>query len=195
MSHQAAREVAVQQGLGRIKQIAAEGPVDRPRLQRILSELLALAADGAFWSEAEFPQPEAGERQARYLISEDADRSFALYLNVMKPGKKTPPHDHTTWATIAAVEGIEFNHLYERVEGGFAPGPARLRHSGTLEVGPGKGVALLPDDVHAVEIRGETPIRHLHLYGRALETLSERLAFDLDKQQCDIMSIGVATRR
>lgn len=188
------RDAAVQAALDQIKTLAV-GPVDRPALGRILAILQQLAERPELWSEVDFPPPEAGERQARYLISEEPNQTFALYLNVLRPGKLTPVHNHTTWACIAAVEGVEHNHLYTRLDDGSLPGVARLAFDHTLEVGPGQGVALLPDDIHAVQIHGDAIIRHLHLYGRALETLSERIMFDLDNDTYTIMPIGVTTRR
>lgn len=195
MTISAERERAVSSALEEVKRIATRAPVSRESLDEILNHVLDLAAHTAWWQEAEYPGPEAGERHARYLISEKPDQTFALYLNVMRPGNKILPHDHTTWATIAAVDGVEFNHLYRRTDDGSQDGVATLEWVETLAVGPGKGVALLPDDIHAVEIRGEAPIRHLHLYGNALETLDKRVAFDLESGRYAPMKIGVATRR
>jgi predicted metal-dependent enzyme (double-stranded beta helix superfamily) len=195
MTQKQIRQQTVDAALSQVKAIAARGPIDRPALAEILDQLKGLAAQPELWQAADFPPPEEGVRHARYLISEEADKTFALYLNVMKPGNKILPHNHTTWATIAAIEGVEFNHLYARTDDGSQPGHATLVHERTLEVSPGSGVALLPDDIHAVEIRGEAAIRHLHLYGRALEALTERVSFNLEDNTYSIMSIGVATRR
>ena len=155
---------------------------------------LSAAGQRDFWDDPAYPAPEDDERQARYLIAQDGPDGISLYLNVMKPGKKIPPHNHTTWACIAAVVGEEQNYLYERLDDGAVPGKAEIRRCDHVEVKPGGGIALMPDDIHHVEILGDAPIRHLHYYGRPLENLSQRLTFDQASGTCKIMEIGVKTR-
>lgn len=176
------------------ERVETEG-VTRPVLEKVLAELKALAARSELWTAEHYPDPRPDEQQSRYLIHEDAGNTYALYLNVMRPGKKIPPHNHTTWACIAAVEGAEHNTLYSRVDGGAGAGEAELKVDGVVVIEPGAGVALMPDDIHAVEIKGDRIIRHLHFYGRSLETLSERLTFDPETKTAKVMDIGVTTKR
>ena len=41
-------------------------------------------------------------------------------------------------------------------------------------VGPGEGVAFLPDELHSIHIHGDAPVRNFHMYGLALDQLAER---------------------
>lgn len=168
----AARAAAIAATIGRVRAIEAEQGVTRSALEAIKAELLALATQEPLFSSAEFPAPAAGEKGAnRYLLAEDPDRRFALYLNALNPGNETRPHDHTTWAVVVAVEGQELNKVYRRGGGGLA-----VDHE--IMVEPGRGIALMPDDIHSIHTTGTMPTRHLHMYGLALEVLDKRMAYD-----------------
>ncbi len=168
----AARAVAIAATIERVRAIEAAQGVNRTALQAIMAELLALAGQEALFPSAEFPPPPAGEKGAkRYLLQADADHRFALYINALNPGNETRPHDHTTWAVVAAVEGQELNKVYRRSGGGLV-----VEHAVMVE--PGRGIALMPEDIHSIHTAGSTPTRHLHMYGLALEVLDNRMAYD-----------------
>ena len=178
----AARTAAVASTMDRIKAIERKGGVTRPALDAILTEMLDLAQHEALFPQAEFPPPPAGEKGSkRYLLQEDPDGRFAIYLLALNPGNSTKPHDHTTWAVVAGVEGQELNRVYRRTDDGAVPGKASLEPVREVMVEPGRGIALMPDDIHSIHTFGTAPTRHLHVYGLALEKLDARQGFDLEQ--------------
>jgi predicted metal-dependent enzyme (double-stranded beta helix superfamily) len=167
-----ARTAAVAATVDRIRAIESRLGVTRESLAAIMAELEALAAQESLFPEAEFPPPPPGEKGSRrYLLHEDPDGRFALYLNALNPGNETRPHDHTTWAVVVAVEGEELNRIYARTERG-------LEVVREVVVKPGTGIALMPEDIHSIHTQGTGPTRHLHMYGLALERLDQRMAYD-----------------
>ncbi len=187
------QNAAVEATLTQVRSILATG-IDRSRLEQVKEALIGLAGQSALWSDEHFPDPAEDEKQVRYLITQDTPQGLSLYLNVMRPGKKIPPHDHTTWACVAAVVGVEHNKVFKRDDDGSEPGRAKLTETREVSIEPGSGIALMAEDIHQVEIRGDEVIRHLHMYGRPLETLTGRTMYDLEAGTCHQMDIGVKTR-
>ena len=177
----AARAAAVANAVGRIRDIEAAQGVTRPALEAIRDELMLLARQEHLFPSAEFPPPPGGERGSnRYLLHEDSGNRFALYLNALNPGNETRPHDHTTWAVVVAVEGQELNRVYERLDGGVDPERCSVRVREEVMVEPGRGICLMPDDIHSIHTAGTAPTRHLHMYGLALDRLDGRKAYDME---------------
>ncbi len=90
-------------------------------------------------------------------------------LKVLFPnGRRTPPHDHGTWATIMLLSGEEKNTLY-RVEDG------RLRRAGEATLQPGKILSMREDVAHVAECVGDRPTVGLHVYGGDIFMLPRRM--------------------
>lgn len=175
----AARSAAVSATIDRIRAIEAKEGVTRPALEKIRAELMQLAAQEHLFPSVQFPPPPNGEKGSnRYLLQEDPGNRFALYLNALNPGNSTKPHDHTTWAVVVAVDGQELNKVYERLDSGADPEKCELRLREEVMVEPGRGICLMPEDIHSIHTTGSVPTRHLHMYGLALEKLDNRKGYD-----------------
>jgi predicted metal-dependent enzyme (double-stranded beta helix superfamily) len=83
-------------------------------------------------------------------------------------GRRTPPHDHGTWATILLLSGEEKNTLY-RVENG------QLRKAGEVTIKPGLILGMRADTPHVVECVGNAPTIGLHVYGGDIFELPRRM--------------------
>lgn len=83
-------------------------------------------------------------------------------------GRRTPPHDHGTWATILLLSGEEKNTLY-RVDNG------QLRRVSEVTVRPGLILGMRADTAHVVECVGNAPTIGLHVYGGDIFELPRRM--------------------
>jgi predicted metal-dependent enzyme (double-stranded beta helix superfamily) len=177
----AQRREAVQDLLADARRIIGEKGVTRDALNAISGLLLELATQQALFDATDFPPPQrdSGDTSTRYRLNPGED-GFALYLNSLLPGKTTIPHNHDTWAVIAAIEGAELNRIYKRTDDGSDPDRATLELSHEVVVRPGVPIAFLPDDIHSIHVGGAELTLHFHLYGRPLETLTGRLGFETD---------------
>ncbi|OZI38461.1 cysteine dioxygenase [Bordetella genomosp. 10] len=176
------RQALVQETMADIQRILGQGQPDRATLARVSERLQPLAARADLFPEQDFPAPAAdsGATSSRYLLAQQPDDSLALYINVIIPGKSTKPHNHGTWAVIVAVSGQELNRIYERRDDGSDPDHARLEQVREYVVQPGSPINFMPQDIHSIHVDGAQTVRHFHLYGKALETLTDRLGFDLE---------------
>jgi len=172
-----ARRAAVAAALADIRALAGSSP-DRAALDAITARLQALAGQRELFTREDFPPPAdtSSGASTRYWLNGDGKpaEGIALYLNSIRPGKATIPHNHDTWAVIVAVEGQEFNRVYRRTDDGSNPAVARLELVREQTVEPGAPIAFLADDIHSIHVNGDTPTLHFHCYGRPLETLTGR---------------------
>ncbi|MGF6771764.1 hypothetical protein P3T18_004251 [Paraburkholderia sp. GAS199] len=175
------RRAAVQTLLADARRTIEEKGVTREALDVLSGLLLELAQHRTLFDAADFPPPQAGsgDTSTRYRLNPGED-GFALYLNSLLPGKTTIPHNHDTWAVIAAIDGAELNRVYRRLDDGRDPDRAKLEVAREVVVRPGVPIAFLPDDIHSIHVGGAEPTLHFHLYGRPLETLTGRLGFETD---------------
>ena len=171
------RHRAVRETVARATDIVAGAGVTRDALESIAGELVRLAKRRELFPARHFPaDPES--RMGIYRLCEDAGAHIALYASAGLPGKRQTPHDHTTWAVIAGVRGIERNTVFDLTDDGSRPDRGTLRRTGEVTLGWQDGLALMPDDFHAIEVTGRGPSLHLHMYGRRLDHMAGRVFFE-----------------
>jgi len=86
-------------------------------------------------------------------------------------GRRTPPHNHGTWATIMLLSGKEKNTLYRR----DAAKRGGLRRAGEKALAPGDILTMRPDTIHVVECLGDEDTTGLHVYGGDILTLGRQM--------------------
>ncbi len=176
------RAAAVRRLVDEARQIEKSG-VTYATLDRIGGLLAALARRADLFPQDEFP---LGPDGGIYRLSEDPDHRFALYASAGGPGKKVPPHNHTTWAIIAGVHGSERNVVYDRLDNGARADLVQLREAQAKEktLRNGDVISYLPGDFHHIETPAASgadsgTALHLHFYGLSLEHLPDRVSVDM----------------
>ncbi|EER62295.1 Rhodanese domain protein [Acidovorax delafieldii 2AN] len=145
-------------------------------LKAVAAALEQLGLQRELFPEDHFPVSADNPAQV-YRLSEDAGGRYALYVSAGLPGKAQPPHDHTTWAMIAGISGVERNVFYRRDTTADTARDA-LTAEKTVDVVPGVSVVLSPTDVHTIELVGDATGLHLHFYGRGLDRMPKRVVFE-----------------
>lgn len=116
------------------------------------------------------------EQTLRYISGVGSNANQVFYrspqLTLLKvcfaSGRRTPPHDHGTWATILLLSGEEKNTLYRSDNG-------RLRKAGEATLTPGSILTMRTDTIHVAECRSPAPAVGLHVYGGDLLSLKRRM--------------------
>ena len=181
---------AIRRCLDDVKAHVGARGATRGALEEVKTRLLELAARRDLFRYRRFPVQgrERGRRSSVYLLDEDDDRSFALFAVSEVEGNMSPPHDHTTWAVLAGVEGEELNRFYDRLDDRREPGRATVRERGQAIVKAGTAVALMPDDIHSIHCLCDAPTLNFHLYGRSIAHLPDRKMFDMRNGTCRTFS-------
>jgi predicted metal-dependent enzyme (double-stranded beta helix superfamily) len=121
-------------------------------------------------------QLEAIERALAYVSGVGGNARQVFYrspnLTLLKvafpPGRRTPPHDHGTWATILLLSGQEKNTLYRMEPGGLRKASAVVLERGSI-------LPMRRETVHVAECIGAAPAIGLHVYGGDILELPRRM--------------------
>lgn len=106
-------------------------------------------------------------RALSYLTGSGGNALQAFYrapnLSLLKvrfpDGRRTPPHNHGTWAAILVLSGSERNALYTRNDDGS------LSYERSVDMDAGSVFFMPARAVHVAECTSDEPAIGLHVYG------------------------------
>ena len=179
------RGALVGQAMATIRAVMDKGP-SVANLDAAKAELINLASHKEHFTFEDFPLPTDDAMECSYLIHEDDDGEYALYVNSGAPHQYYAPHDHgTAWAVIAGVEGRERHKLYLRRQNA-ADGECLVEKKGEVIVAAGEAATMQPDGIHEVNAMDGKPLLHLHLYARNFVAQGERWKYDLEQNTAEL---------
>ncbi len=175
------RRAMITETLNEVHSILSDGATESA-LQSARTCMLKLAGRRELFPRSDFPLPDAGSNERTFLIHEDEDGSYGLYVNSWLHGQTYRPYDHeSSWAIAVAVEGDERHRVYRHVDDGAIEGMGEVEVIDEVDVTPGSGICLPENGIHSIHALGEEPLLHLHLYGKAFAHQSTRTKYDMEK--------------
>lgn len=126
---------------------------------------------------AYLPGTGGNARQAFYRTPE-----LSLLKVTFPAGRRTPPHDHGTWAVVAGIEGVERNVRYNRVDDNSRAGYAELEEKHAFDAAPGELVCMKTGGIHKVTNETDEMTLSLHTYGRHINH-TDRAQFNLETNE------------
>ena len=141
--------------------IGSEDPMAHARavLENMRSDLDAVADALAY-----IPGTGGNTRQIFYRSP-----NLSLLKVRFPSGRRTPPHDHGTWATILVFSGVEKNTLYR------VPDDGGLQRVSEVVLERGSILPMRAGAVHVAECVGTAPAVGLHVYGGDVLGLDRRM--------------------
>jgi len=171
------RTVAIAETISKIRKIMAD-KVDISHLELAKIALMDLCARAELFPRSDFPVPDADQTERTFLVYEDSNGEYALYVNSGGPGQVSGPHNHGgSWAIIAAIEGEETHRLYVEESIDLIANTAKINQVSKIVVKPGSAVSMLADGIHSIHA-GRKPLLHLHLYGKSYASQMQRKVYD-----------------
>ncbi len=173
------RKIKVNDYIKDIKKLIDHQKITPDTLDSIRQRLLLLATQKELFNAEVFPVKDGDGTSSLYLLSEESDHTLALYVVSELKGNVSPPHNHTTWAVIAGIAGEEINKFYKISKSTNEPGKATIQEYKSEIVMANTGIALMPDEVHSIHCLTDTPTLNFHFYGKSIEHLPNRKAFNM----------------
>ncbi len=173
------RRQAIEKSIYKIQQVFASG-VDIPNLEQAKEILSNLASRVELFPRSDFPMPDKGQIERTFLIYQEENGDYGLYVNSSLPGQQSRPHDHGgSWAIVVAVEGEELHKVYKTTTGQSDADSMPIKQAGELTVKPGSAISMMPDGIHSIHAVSDKPLLHLHLYGKSFPCQGQRKEYDL----------------